>query len=162
MTCQKCREEATVHLTESVDGELREVHLCGACARKEGFAMPKTAPDLALEMVVQNLIVAHVGELVGELAQRSCPICGLKFMEFRTGGRLGCPHDYQVFDRGLVPLIRRAHGASRHVGKVPRRRPDASVRTLELRAKLREAVAREDYEQAARLRDQIRQKDPQS
>lgn len=161
MTCQKCPEEATVHLTESVDGDLREVHLCGACAREAGLAMPQTAPDLALEMVVQNLIVAHVGELVGELAQRSCPVCGLKFMEFRTGGRLGCPYDYQVFDRGLVPLIRRAHGASRHVGKVPRRRPDTSARTLQLRAKLREAVAREDYEQAARLRDQIRQKDPQ-
>lgn len=161
MTCQKCREEATVHLTESVDGELREVHLCGSCARDAGLSAPKTPPDLALEAVVQNLIVAHVGELVGELAQRSCPICGLKFMEFRTGGRLGCPHDYQVFERGLIPLIRRAHGASRHVGKIPRRRPNPSVRTLELRAKLREAVAREDYEQAACLRDQIRQKDPQ-
>jgi protein arginine kinase activator len=161
MTCQKCREEATVHLTESVDGEVREVHLCGPCAKAAGLTMPQAPPDLALEMVVQNLIVAHVGELVGELAQRSCPICGLKFMEFRTGGRLGCPHDYQVFDRGLVPLIRRAHGATRHVGKVPRRRPDASARLLELRARLREAVAREDYEQAARLRDQIRQKDPE-
>ncbi|HEU5115546.1 MAG TPA: UvrB/UvrC motif-containing protein [Isosphaeraceae bacterium] len=162
MTCQKCTQEATVHLTEMVDGELHEVHLCGSCARDSGFSMPKAPPELALEMVVQNLIVAHVGELVGELAQRTCPICGLKFMEFRTGGRLGCPHDYQVFDRGLIPLIRRAHGASRHVGKIPRRRPDSSVRTLELRAKLREAVAREDYEQAARLRDQIRQKDPQT
>lgn len=160
MTCQKCREEATVHLTESVNGEVREVHLCGSCAREAGLSMPKAAPDLALEAVVQNLIVAHVGELVGELAQRSCPICGLKFMEFRTGGRLGCPHDYRVFERGLVPLIRRAHGATRHVGKVPRRRPDAPVDILEMRARLREAVAREDYEQAARLRDQIRQKDP--
>ncbi len=159
MTCQRCREEATVHLTESVQGEVRELHLCGACARKAGVPLPKPNPDLALDVVVQGLIVAHVGELVGELAQRSCPICGLKYMEFRTGGRLGCPHDYEVFDRGLLPLIRRAHGASRHVGKVPRRRPDDPTRWLQLRARLREAVTREDYEEAARLRDQIRQKD---
>lgn len=159
MTCQRCRKEATVHLTESVQGEVREIHLCGACARKVGVPLPRPNPDLALDAVVQGLILAHVGELVGELAQRSCPICGLKYMEFRAGGRLGCPHDYQAFDHGLLPLIRRAHGASRHVGKIPRHRPDDPARLLRLRAQLREAVAREDYERAVQLRDQIRLKD---
>ncbi len=159
MTCQKCREEATVHLTESVDGQVREVHLCGGCARKAGVPLPKLPPELALDAVLQGLIVAHVGELVGELAERACPICGLKFMEFRTAGRLGCPHDYRAFDRGLLPLIGRAHGATRHVGKSPRRRPADPTRLLRLRADLRDAIAREDYEAAALLRDQIRQRD---
>lgn len=156
--CEKCREEATVHLTESVGGRRREVHLCGPCARKAGLIADAAPPDLKLDLVVQALILAHVGELVGALAQAACPSCGLKFMEFRLGGRLGCPHDYDAFDRGLRPLLRRAHGASRHVGKAPRRRHDGAAR-LALRAKLRAAIAREDYEEAARLRDRLRPQD---
>ncbi len=75
--------------------------------------------------MVQSLIVAHVGELVGELAELTCPDCGIKFMEFRAGGRLGCPHDYWVFAKGLLPLFQRYHGATRHVGKAARRREGA-------------------------------------
>jgi protein arginine kinase activator len=158
MTCQNCPDEATVHLTERIEGHRRELHLCAACARAAGVALPEAPPPLALDAVVQGLIVAHVGELVGELAGLTCPDCGLKFMEFRAGGRLGCPLDYRVFARGLLPLLGRAHGATRHVGKVARRRGDAGER-LRLRSRLRDAIAREDYEQAATLRDQLRLKD---
>jgi protein arginine kinase activator len=158
MMCQRCQGEASIHLTETVDGRRRELHLCAPCARKAGLELPETPPELALDAVVQGLIVAHVGVLVGELADLTCPDCGLKFMEFRARGRLGCPNDYGVFARGLLPLVQRAHGATRHVGKVARRRPAANQR-LRLRTQLREAIAREDYEQAARLRDQLRLKD---
>ncbi len=158
MTCQRCPEEASVHLVETVEGRRRELHLCVACARDAGLAPPQAPDPEVLDEVVQGLIVAHVGELVGELAKKTCPICGLRFMEFRADGRLGCPHDYAVFSAGLQPLLRRTHGASRHVGKVPRRRPEAGSR-LRLRAQLREAVAREDYEEAARLRDTLRTED---
>jgi protein arginine kinase activator len=155
MTCQRCQDEATVHQTGTVDGTRPELHLCLACARQAGL-VPEEPPSLALDAVIQSLIVTNVGELVGELASLTCPDCGLKFMEFRARGRLGCPHDYRVFARGLLPLLGRAHGATRHVGKVARRRPADSDR---LRTKLRDAIAREDYELAARLRDQLRHKD---
>lgn len=157
MTCERCQDEATVHLTEKIDGGRRELHLCAACARKAGLDLPAAPPKLALDAVVQNLIVAHVGELVGELANLTCPHCRLKYMQFRARGRLGCPHDYHVFARGLVPLLHRVHGATRHVGKVARTRPEAAAR-LTLRSQLRDAVDREDYEYAARLRDQLRLK----
>lgn len=159
MTCQRCEDQATVHLTETVNGRRREVHLCADCARKSGVLPdePSPAPG-GFEAVVQGLIVAHVGELVGELAGLTCPDCGLKFMEYRAGGRLGCPNDYLVFARGLLPLVQRAHGATRHVGKSARSRPAAADR-LRLRARLRTAVASEDYEEAARLRDLLRLKD---
>jgi len=157
MTCERCQDEATVHLTEKTDGGRRELHLCAECARKAGLALPAAAPQLALDAVVQNLILTHVGELVGELANLTCPHCRLKYMQFRACGRLGCPHDYDVFARGLVPLLNRVHGATRHVGKVARNRPEAGER-LKIRAELREAVDREDYEHAARLRDQLRLK----
>lgn len=158
MNCQRCKGEATVHLTERVQGKRRELHLCTRCARRAGLALPESPPNLALDAVVQNLILTHVGELVGELAELSCPDCGIKFMEFRSGGRLGCPQDYRIFGRGLLPLVHRMHGATRHVGKAARPRPGA-VQRLRLRSLLREAVAREDYEAAARIRDQLRLKD---
>jgi len=160
MMCQRCQNEASVHLTEPHKGKQRELHLCQACAQKAGLTVPEEPPNLSLDAVVQSLIVANVGELVGELALAVCPDCGIKFMEFRAGGRLGCPQDYQVFSAGLVPLLERFHGASRHVGKVARRRSSAGLR-LRLRTQLRSAIAREDYEEAARLRDQLRLKDPQ-
>ncbi len=160
MTCQRCDDEAAVHLTETVDGRRSELHLCLACARKAGLALPESPPKLALDQVVQSLIVAHVGELVGELAELACPECGIRFMEFRAEGRLGCPADYEVFARGIKPLLGRSHGATRHVGKAPRRRTVASDRArLRLRSDFRAAIAREDYEQAATLRDQLRPKD---
>jgi protein arginine kinase activator len=158
MTCQRCRDEASVHLTETVNGRRREVHLCTSCAHKAGVLPSEAPPKLALDAVVQGLIVAHVGELVGELAGLTCPDCGLKFMEYRARGRLGCPSDYKVFARGLLPLLNRAHGATRHVGKMARPRPAAAAR-LRLRTRLRDAISREDYEEAARLRDQLRLKD---
>jgi protein arginine kinase activator len=83
-------------------------------------------------------------------------------MEFRAEGRLGCPHDYEVFRVGLLPLLERIHRAQRHVGKVPRQPaldPQRLAELAELRSKLREAVEVEAYEDAARLRDLIRQKE---
>jgi protein arginine kinase activator len=161
MMCQRCKNEATVHLTEPGKGQRREFHLCPACARKAGLSLPETPPSLPLDAVVQSLIIANVGELVGELAEMACPDCGMKFMEFRAGGRLGCPQDYSVFSKGLLALLQRYHGATRHVGKTARRREGASER-LRLRTRLREAVGREDYEEAARLRDLLRPRDSRS
>jgi protein arginine kinase activator len=157
MTCQRCHEEAAVHLTETVDGRRRELHLCVPCARKAGLSLPESPPKLGLDQVVQGLIVAHVGELVGELAELTCPDCGVRFMEYRTLGRLGCPTDYQVFAKGLLPLLGRSQGATRHVGKAPRSPTLPSDRArLRLRSDFRAAIALEDYEAAATLRDTLR------
>ena len=113
MMCQRCQNEATVHLTEPGKGQRREFHLCPACARKAGLSLPESPPILPLDAVVQSLIIANVGELVGELAEMACPDCGIKFMEFRAGGRLGCPQDYSVFSKGLTDAL----------AAVPRRHP---------------------------------------
>src|SRR5690606_24150303 len=97
MTCERCGDEATVHLTEKVEGRLRELHLCGRCAKRAGLPLGQPPPAPDLDSVLDQLILAHVGELVGDLARRRCPDCGAKYMEFRTTGRLGCPRDYEVF-----------------------------------------------------------------
>jgi protein arginine kinase activator len=158
MMCERCHNEATVHVSEPANGAKRDLHLCAQCARQAGVAVPEPASAVALDAVIQGLIVAHVGEAVGELAELSCPDCGMKFMEFRSGGRLGCPLDYWIFSSGLTPLLQRYHGTTRHIGKTARRREGALDR-LRLRTRLRDAIAHEQYEEAARLRDLLRLKD---
>jgi protein arginine kinase activator len=159
MKCQYCSSPATVHLTDIVNKKKRELHLCQACAEKQQLIKQQ---DLNLPAILQALIGQHVGQLTDELARLTCPACGIKYMEFRSEGRLGCPHDYEVFRAGLEPLLQRIHRAERHVGKVPRHRHrTAAVQTelLELRRQLRAAVDAEAYEEAGRLRDLIRQKE---
>lgn len=153
--CQNCNQaKATVHITDTVP-EKRERHLCEECAEKENVIVKqnhKTTGDVLQEFIKQK-IAPGAGD------DKACPRCGITFREFRLKGQLGCPHDYEVFRALLTPLIERAHeGASHHVGKVPCT-AEATVRKqtglLKLRRDLEEAVEKENYEQAARLRDQI-------
>ena len=95
------------------------------------------------------------------MPNRQCPECGIKFVEFRNSGRLGCPHDYEAFREELLPLLENIHGdPPRHQGKTPRRLPQTKQtqsELVQLRKQLLQAVNKEDYEAAARLRDRIRQ-----
>ena len=154
MKCQLCSNPATEHLTKIVNKERTEVHLCKACAEKQS--------EWSLSAILQSLFGQHVSSAAEELARLNCPTCGIKYMEFRADGRLGCPSDYEVFRAGLLPILQRIHRATRHVGKVPRRRGVRLVREaelLELRQRLRRAVDSENYERAAELRDLLRQKE---
>ena len=158
MKCQNCPNPATVHLTKVVDSQKQELHLCDACAEKQQLVKQQ---DLNLPAILQSLIGQHLGP-TDELARLCCPACGMKYMEFRAQGRLGCPHDYTVFRTALSPLLRRIHRQDRHVGKVPRRGADAAARQtqlVELRRQLQAAVEAEEYEEAARLRDLLRKKE---
>src|SRR5262249_11690411 len=158
MKCQSCENPATVHLTDIVNGKKKELHLCQPCAEKQQLLSQK---DLNLPAILQTLIGHHVGALSDELARLTCPVCGIKYMEFRAEGRLGCRHDYTVFRTGLQPLLLRIHRAERHVGKSPARLPpqQAVQSEIELRRQLRAAVDEERFEEAARLRDLIRQRE---
>jgi protein arginine kinase activator len=160
MKCQSCSNPATVHCTDiAQNGQKRELHLCQECAEKQQLVKKE---EINLPVILQTLLGAHVGAQSDELARLTCPACGIKYMEFRAEGRLGCPHDYDVFRVGLEPLLRRIHRKIRHTGKIPRRRSKAtSVHTelLELRNQLRAAVEAEQFEEAARVRDLIRQKE---
>ncbi|MCK4658961.1 MAG: UvrB/UvrC motif-containing protein [Phycisphaerae bacterium] len=156
MRCQRCQKaRATVHLTECTGEEPRERHLCDACAEEEGLTLKQQSGFTSLleKFVDQSMKVE-------ELARLTCPQCGLSFAEFRNSGLLGCPNDYSVFEKLLVPLLERTHdGHTEHVGKKPGDSgPDARARAAiaQLRRDLDRAVEDEDYELAARLRDQIR------
>ena len=159
MKCQSCSNPATVHLTDIVDGKKRETHLCQACAEQQQLIKDQ---ELNLSAIVQTVIGPHLGQPTDELGRLTCPVCGIKYMEFKAEGRLGCPHDYQVFRAGLEPLLQRIHRSLRHAGKTARHALANAARAadiVQLRQQLRSAVEAEAYEEAARLRDLLRQKD---
>ncbi|MCC6419390.1 MAG: UvrB/UvrC motif-containing protein [Gemmataceae bacterium] len=159
MKCQSCSSPATVHLTDIVNGHKRVTHLCSACAEKQQLVKHQ---ELNLSAILQSVITPHLAPSGDEASRLVCPACGIKYMEFKAGGRLGCPHDYTVFRTVLVPLLERIHRAAQHIGKVPRhsrRTLERQAEVIELRRELRRAVEAEAYEEAARLRDLLRQKE---
>lgn len=158
MKCQLCPNPATVHFTKVVNKKITELHLCQGCAEQQQIP---SLGDLSLSAILQSLIGQHVGPLSESLSRLTCPTCGLKYMEFRKHGRLGCPADYGAFRAGLEPILQRVHRSVRHAGKVPRRRrpPEHESELLELRQQLRQAIQVEAFEDAAKLRDLIREKE---
>ena len=167
MLCDNCKKNtATVYVRRTVNGVTSEAHLCEQCAHEQGewnllIGPSLTFPDFSLGNLFASLLDQQPGltaSLSGGKAQR-CPGCGLTYADFRERGRLGCVRCYTTFRQSLDPLIRRLQGGVRHVGKVPRRHGGtARLRhDLEkLRQQLKEAVANEAFEQAAKLRDEIK------
>lgn len=165
MICQNCQQRpATVHLTKIINFEKTEFHLCEVCAKAAGNEL---GIMFGTNFSFQNLIAGLLGDGDLEVDQQPnlggelhCKNCGLTFSDFKTTGLLGCGECYRYFETGLEPLFKKIHGGSAHTGKVPRR-TGGKVRirkeVQDLRTQLQQAVQREDYEQAASLRDKIRQ-----
>jgi protein arginine kinase activator len=149
MKCQRCPKPATLHITEVLPKDkFEEYHLCEDCAKK--YLYPAPAGKKA----------TTAGGESDDPGGKVCEVCGLKFVEFRNTGRLGCSHDYDSFKAELLPLLESIHGEPKHQGKQPHRLPQAKAEQRELaqlRRGLQEAISGEKYEEAARLRDRIRQ-----
>jgi protein arginine kinase activator len=162
MKCDSCNKPATVHLTEIKNGKKIEKHLCEQCAaQSEGLT---TKSHMPINELLTNFVMAHSGLQSKQQEGLVCEQCGVTWSDFRQSGLLGCEHDYTTFEKEMTPLLQRAHeGAAHHVGKVPTRRGGSGVPVkktadlTKLRKELARAVETEDYERAAKLRDQIRQ-----
>ncbi|KPJ50524.1 hypothetical protein AMJ40_02660 [candidate division TA06 bacterium DG_26] len=154
MLCEDCgKREATLQYTE-VSGDKETVyHLCEECAQQRGYVKPKSSPtEYYLEFGLG-------GELTKEEEKLRCN-CGLTFADFRGTGRLGCVNCYVTFSEQLKSLMQRIHGATKHVGKVVTKDGEylrLKRRTIKLEEQLKKAVAQENFEAAADLRDQIRE-----
>jgi protein arginine kinase activator len=160
MQCEICKEKtATVHLTEIVDGQRTESHLCQACAQKEGITVKS---QLSLNELLSSLIAAHQqtdGTAASEKLDKVCGQCGMTMEQFRKQALLGCPNDYKVFEDNLRDVIEKTQdGNLQHIGKVPPSALNAQSQTAidDLKRQLDAAVKAEDYELAAKLRDQIK------
>lgn len=157
--CEHCKKaQATFHMTEiHPDGELSTRDLCDRCAAEEGH-FPAVKPSFSTQMLDTFISASKSGS--STKSNLVCENCGISYLEFRNQGLLGCPNDYEVFREVLVPLLARAHdGGKEHTGKTPKSLGITRTTQQEIQAlkrKLAEAVAGEDYERAAELRDQIK------
>ncbi len=155
MQCDVCGEkEATVFLTEIVDGKMQKVNLCDACSKANKVDDPT---GFALADLLHGLGAAE--QIERSPATVKCPVCGFTQADFKKTGRLGCSACYDTFAEGLMGMLGNMHKGTEHLGKVPEGRAKTrqlGSRMKTLRTELERAVADEDYEDAAKLRDEIK------
>jgi protein arginine kinase activator len=155
MKCDKCGAEHTsVHLTEIINGKVTEVHMCPKCAKektdelKKFFSMSDFLSDLA-----------DMDD--GDNAALTCATCGMTYDEFKQNGRFGCASCYEAFASKLDAMLQRIHGATLHKGKAPAHvrlsRIAVQERVGQLKEQLERAIRMEEFEAAARIRDEIKQ-----
>lgn len=162
MKCERCSKPVSHHITDiDKNGDWQEHHLCHDHAQEflESSPAEPAKPDIAeLAKAFMQSNKESASEQLTE--KRVCPVCKMTFKEFRNTGRLGCPNDYVVFREELMPLLENIHDETRHCGKTPQRAPrDTQTQTslIQLRNELKRAIASEDYELAAKVRDQIKE-----
>ncbi|MCP4652779.1 MAG: hypothetical protein GY858_05275 [Candidatus Omnitrophica bacterium] len=154
MLCDIChKSSATVHFTEIVNGKVQELHVCPACAKGK-------TTEFKEQLNIPDLLGGFLGS--SSPSRRSmlkCPMCGLTYGQFKKEGRLGCGNCYIVFREQMVHLLKNIHGSIEYMGKFPQKRKKKVTgenKLQQLKKKLERAVKLEEYEDAARLRDQIK------
>ncbi len=172
MVCDLCgKEQATVHLTEIIDNKVTELHLCEGCAREKGAQMEQHFGLADLLSGLADFGKAPEGGEGVSSRTMTCANCGMSYADFRKIGRLGCSQCYEAFREQVTPLLKRIHGAPHHSGKHPTAvsaaspgrpaaakpapRPKSELR--QLKERLQRAIQSEEFEEAARIRDKIRE-----
>jgi len=166
MRCDDCgKKKATVHLTELVDGQISELHLCEECAKAKSVQMEQQfgLADLLAGLSDFNKTSPAAPPSEASVKIESCANCGMTYADFKKHGRLGCSDCYSHFRGKLASLLKKIHGASHHSGKSPKvlatpvESAQPPVNDMDvLKKQLQQAVLCEDYERAAELRDRIR------
>lgn len=158
MVCQICgKKTATVHLTEIINDQMTELHLCEHCAKEKGIA--GLGQPFGLQDLLAGLVDLGTPVTSDKKTILQCPNCKMKYEDFRKVGRLGCSQCYDTFKESLEPLLKKIHGSIQHLGKGPMRDGEGfkTKRTLQnLHLKLQKAIQAEAFEEAAKIRDQIK------
>jgi len=161
MLCDICHKNiATVHLTEIVNEKVEEMHICQKCAKDK-------TEEIKEQLNISDFLggLAEIGGAKSEKSALKCSSCGLTYDDFRKKGKLGCQECYATFRDNLLPLLKKIHGSIQHNGKAPfiLKREAGEIhldkKVKELRNRLEDAIKKEEYEEAARLRDQLKKID---
>lgn len=166
MLCQSCgKKTASTHIKTIVNGKLTEYHLCADCAQQKGYThmFGNWGMDLG------NFLGGFIGTPQSSSQITRCPTCGASFEEISQSGKIGCADCYKTFRSQLLPVIQRIHGTTRHKGKVPggsalriaggqhQIMPVQETPLEEKKRLLKQAIEKQDFEQAAVLRDEIKE-----
>ena len=158
MQCCVCKAKpATVHLTQIVGEKMQKLDLCEECAKAKGVNDPAS---FAMADMMLGLGASQELDPSSGAVEVKCPRCGFSQADFKKSGRLGCPECYVTFAEGLAGLLKSMHKGTRHIGKAPeamRATRENADRMKPLQARLAKAIKDENYEQAAQLRDEIKQ-----
>ena len=153
MECDLCSEKASVFLTQLVDGQMKKMCLCEDCAKEKGITDP-TGFALADVLLGEQVPAGPSGGSSG----KACPSCGFTLEDLKRVRRFGCGACYEIFREEVDAMLRGLHKGQRHVGRVPSgqmERHQRNQRLEQLRSRLDQAIAAENYEEAAGLRDEI-------
>ncbi len=156
MICDICgKKESTVHLTEIINGKATELHLCEDCAREKGTQMEQ---HFGIADLLSGLADLGSGVETKEEVGLKCLNCAMTYKDFKKIGRFGCSQCYGAFKKYIPSLLKRIHGSTKYIGEIPTTEEYQVVRDelQELRKKLQELVEREQYEEAAKIRDKIK------
>lgn len=163
MTCQECGvRPATLHFTKIVNGQKAEYHICDVCAKEKGEFIQGSNNVFSIHNLLSGLLnydPVNTGNKVMSKPMR-CETCGLTYNQFSQSGRFGCNDCYKAFDSRLDPLFKRVHGSTVHGGKVPKREGESISQRrhlVELKKLLNKKIEHEEFEEAAKIRDTIRQ-----
>lgn len=162
MYCEDCKQKpATVHLTQVFNGNIIQSHLCEECAAKKGGFIFDTGNKFSIPNLLSSIFGTSCSVDLAPVSELStCPNCGMSFYDIRQTGKLGCSECYKVYEQALEPTLRRIHGNSQHIGKIPSRGGEKVILKKEmenLKSKLQEAISQEKYEKAAEIRDDIKE-----
>ena len=157
MLCNECgKNEAKVHVTQIINGKKSESHLCEECAKKSQSLLNSS-------FTMENLFSALLNNAFNAttyLPSKGCSKCGMTYDEFRNTGKFGCSDCIDTFKPKLMPVVKSIQGYEAHMGKIPKRaggsykiQKDIEKLTIQLK----KSIENEEYEQAAELRDKIRE-----
>ena len=153
MLCEKCgKNMATTHIKRVVNGVRSEMHLCSECASKEGF---NNFSDISLSGMLSSMLgdVSSPKTLGGA---KQCECCGAYFSDIAENGKAGCPECYKTFYGEFLPYIKRVHGSAKHIGKTLEVKKESTDTLASLKEQLQKLISEEKFEQAAEIRDKIK------
>ncbi len=168
MICDECQtREATCQVTVLVGGEKLTRHLCEECLERMRGNLKRGLLESRITDLFSSILSTLTMGVATEMAkqnepaeEKTCEACGLTLTAFRKSGRLGCPACYKAFREELEPMLKQIHGRTQHAGRRPlESEEEQKARSLreELSRQMEEAVRTEDFETAARIRDQLRE-----
>ena len=162
MLCEKCgKRMATTHIHTVINGVAYEQNLCEHCALEHGV-------NLSPQNSLSDMLASMFPELRSDRTQneKRCPVCGATFGDVANSGKAGCAECYNTFKTELLPYLKRVHGSTKHIGKIPDKVSFTEIPQRdgisELREELNRLIAEENYEQAAVIRDKIKEMEAQN
>ena len=173
MLCENCKKrEANVCYSENINGVKREMHLCEECSKELGISEQMNF-NMGLDFPsIFGGIFEDFPMLLNEVKDVTCKTCGLSFDDIVSTGRLGCPDCYETFESRLDPILKRLQGSNRHngrLGEIPEKKIDIKKtedkketettkesKIEKLEKELKDAIKEEKYEEAAKIRDEIK------